>query len=360
MVQRTLPGLGLTGFWALGYDGWKDENDVNLRKLSALTVPIVKSRVTTLPGSPTDGDIYIVPHAAGSHPDEIAIRDDGAWVYLMPGEGWKAYVLDSNENVQFDGSVWSALTVSLSAASTTEALTGTDAAKFVTADALAALWEKGSDVASAATVSLGEGGFFHVTGTTTITDIDWATAKDGRPAWIEFDGVLTITHHATTLVCLGGASITTEAGDRALFIQDSSDNVHMLAYQRKSGKPLVASVVGTPFELEVAISDEATALTTGDAKITFYAPMDATISEVFTGLSTQSSSGAVTADLNKNGSTMFSTKPSIDASEDTSLTGTAAVLSTTTWTKGDKMVVDLDAAGTGAKGLKMIIRGTRS
>lgn len=114
------------------------------------------------------------------------------------------------------------------------------------------------------------------------------------------------------------------------------------------------------FELEVAASDEATSLTTGTAKVTFYAPMNASISEVFIGVTAQSTSGAVTADLNKNGTTMFSTNPSIDANEDTSLTGTAAVLSVTTWTKGDKMTIDIDAAGTGAKGLKMIIRGTRS
>ncbi|TIV70588.1 MAG: DUF2793 domain-containing protein [Mesorhizobium sp.] len=73
-----------------------------------LTDKIVLSRTTALPGSPTDGDIYIVPHAAGSNPDQIALRFEGAWIYLVPTEGWTAYVLDSNENVQFDGSVWQA------------------------------------------------------------------------------------------------------------------------------------------------------------------------------------------------------------------------------------------------------------
>jgi hypothetical protein len=126
-------------------------------------------------------------------------------------------------------------------ASTTEALTGTDSAKSVTPDALAALWEKGSAVASAATVSLGEGGFFHITGTTTITDIDFATAKDGRMAWLEFDDALTITHNATTLDLPGDADITTVAGDRMLVVQDSTDNVHVLAYQRADalGAPLL-------------------------------------------------------------------------------------------------------------------------
>ena len=123
---------------------------------------------------------------------------------------------------------------------------------------------------------------------------------------------------------------------------------------------LYAAVASGIFEMEIAVSDETTSVTTGAAKITFYAPMDATITEVFIGVTGQSSSGAVTADLNKNGTTMFSTNPSIDASEDTSLTGTAAVLSVTTWAKGDKMTIDIDAAGTSSEGLKMVIRGTRS
>lgn len=126
-------------------------------------------------------------------------------------------------------------------ASTTEVLTGTDSSKAVTPDALAALWEKGADVASSGTTSLGEGGYFHITGTTTITDIDWATAKDGRAAWVTFDGILTLTHHATTLKLPGGANITTAANDRACFVQDASDNVICLAYIKADGTAVVSS-----------------------------------------------------------------------------------------------------------------------
>lgn len=123
-------------------------------------------------------------------------------------------------------------------ASTTEVLTGTDTAKATTPDAVAALWEKGTDVASAATVTLGEGGFFHITGTTTITDIDFATPKDGRVAYIIFDGALTLTHNATTLALPGNANIITAAGDRACFVQDSSDNVICMWYERKALGPV--------------------------------------------------------------------------------------------------------------------------
>jgi len=135
-------------------------------------------------------------------------------------------------------------TVTLSTASTTEVLTGTDTVKAVTPDALAALWEKGSDVASDATISLGEGGVFHITGTTTITDIDFGTAKNGRRAWLIFDGALILTHNATTLILPGAANITTAANDRALVYQDSSDNVYVLAYIKADGSPIASSAIG--------------------------------------------------------------------------------------------------------------------
>ena len=96
---------------------------------------------------------------------------------------------------------------------------------------MAASEAKGADVASASTIALGTGRFFHITGTTTITDIDFTDAVNGRWAVLEFDGALTLTHNATTLTLPGGASITTAAGDRAFIVQDSGDNMHVLFYQ---------------------------------------------------------------------------------------------------------------------------------
>lgn len=125
-------------------------------------------------------------------------------------------------------------------ATTTETLTGTDTARAVTPDAMAALWEQGSDVASATTTSLGEGGYFNITGTTTITDIDFATDKAGRTAWVKFAGALTLTHNATTLILPGGASITTAAGDTACFVSEGSDVVRCTSYNKASGLPVVS------------------------------------------------------------------------------------------------------------------------
>jgi hypothetical protein len=91
---------------------------------------------------------------------------------------------------------------------------------------------KGTDVVSAATLTLtGPERYFHITGSTgPITDIDFTDAVDGRWAWLIFDSTPTLTHNATTLKLPGGADIVAAAGDRALFVQDSSDNVICLAY----------------------------------------------------------------------------------------------------------------------------------
>lgn len=143
-------------------------------------------------------------------------------------------------------------------ASTTEVLTGTDAAKSVTPAALAALWTQGTDVASAATVSLGEGGYFKITGTTTITDIDFATDKAGRVGWVQFSGALTLTHNASTLILPGGANITTAAGDVACFISEGSDVVRCAVYTKANGQAVVGGSGSSGFGAFVTLTDGAT------------------------------------------------------------------------------------------------------
>jgi len=80
---------------------------------------------------------------------------------------------------------------------------------------------KGADVASAATLPLGQGrDFYHVTGTTTITAIE--KRAPGRLIVLEFDGILQLTHHATNLILPGGLNITTAAGDVLVFIAETA------------------------------------------------------------------------------------------------------------------------------------------
>jgi hypothetical protein len=114
----------------------------------------------------------------------------------------------------------------------------------------------------------------------------------------------------------------------------------------------------------IAVSDETTNITTGTAKVTFRAPFAFTIPRIpRASLSTASSSGLPEVNIKVAGTTIFSTKLTIDATEKTSTTAaTAAVLTTTPTTVSDdaEITIDIDTAGTGAKGLKVYLFYVRS
>lgn len=118
-----------------------------------------------------------------------------------------------------------------------------------------------------------------------------------------------------------------------------------------------------PVRLWYPIGDETTVITTGNNKLTVRAPYAFSLTAVRFALSTASSSGLPTFDVNLNGTTIFSTKATIDVSERTTVSAaTQSVLSTspTVVADDDEFTVDFDVAGTGAAGVKMLLLGTKS
>jgi hypothetical protein len=114
--------------------------------------------------------------------------------------------------------------------------------------------------------------------------------------------------------------------------------------------------------VQVAASDETTALTTGTAKITFRMPFAMTVTAVRASLSTTQSSGSIfTVDINDSGTTILSTKLTIDNGEKTSTTAaTPAVISDTALADDAEITIDIDQVGDGtAKGLKVTLIGIR-
>lgn len=118
---------------------------------------------------------------------------------------------------------------------------------------------KGADIASATTADLGaiEGLMHDITGTTTITS--FGTVRQGLLKVIKFEGALTLTHNATSLIIPGGADITTADGDIAIFISEGSGNWRCVSYfkagsmyatltgtETLTNKTLVAPALGTP------------------------------------------------------------------------------------------------------------------
>lgn len=120
--------------------------------------------------------------------------------------------------------------------------------------------------------------------------------------------------------------------------------------------------VTIPIDIQAACSDETTALTAGTAKVTFRVPCAITLTSVRASLTTEQTSGSIfTVDINENGTSILSTKLTIDNTEKTSVTATTpAVISDTALADDSEITIDIDQIGDGtAKGLKITLIGTR-
>ena len=118
--------------------------------------------------------------------------------------------------------------------------------------------------------------------------------------------------------------------------------------------------LATPFELVVAASDEVTALTVGTAKVTFRMPKAITLTAVRASLTTAQASGTIfTVDINEAGTSILSTKLTIDNTEKTSTTAaTPPVISDANLADDAEMTIDIDQIGNGtATGLKVYLIG---
>lgn len=94
----------------------------------------------------------------------------------------------------------------------------------------------GTAIASAATTTIGTAGLgetVHVTGTTGITSFGTAT-QAGVKRTIIFDGALTITHNATSLICPGATNITTLAGTVIEVVAETTANWRITAIEHPS------------------------------------------------------------------------------------------------------------------------------
>lgn len=131
---------------------------------------------------------------------------------------------------------------------------------------------------------------------------------------------------------------------------------------RTNGSGIV-SFQSLPTEIQVAASDEITALTAGTGKTTFRLPYAMTLTEVRASLTTAQTSGLIfTIDIIYNGVSVLATKITIDNTEKTSTTAvTLPVITTSALADDGEIRIDVTQIGDGtAKGLKVTLKGTRS
>ena len=248
---------------------------------------IFKDRdLATPPGSPADGDCYLVA-ASGTgawagKDGKIAFYVNTAWEFITAIEGFTAWVNDEDAFVSYDGAAWN-------------------------------------------TFAATAGSYVLLSGDTMTGALEVPDDAYDATSWN------------------GNTEVPTKNAVR--------DKIETLA----STNPTESFIV--------ACSDETTALTTGTAKVTLRMPYAFTVTDVRASVNTAPTGAALQVDINEGGTSILSTKLTIDAGEKTSTTAaTAAVISDASLADDAEITIDIDQVGStiAGKGLKVVLIGHRT
>ena len=164
-----------------------------------------------------------------------------------------------------------------------------------------------------------------------------------------------------TKITLRNGTTTPSAGDF---------DVSEPAWDKTNSKLFIKNTAGSMVGINpddvlvVACSDEATAITSGPAKVTFRMPFTATLVSVRACLTAATTGTEMQIDINETGTSVFNAGTAtlrIDSGATTSVGATNAfVISDSSLADNAVMTIDVDQVGTGAKGLKvyMYVRRT--
>jgi hypothetical protein len=108
-TSRALPGLGITGGWTAGEDGWADGVNANWLAISVFTQARALDIVDAVPASPAQGDVYLLSASATANANSIAAYDNAAWSYFTAQAGFQFYVASKSAFYKFDGSAWTVI-----------------------------------------------------------------------------------------------------------------------------------------------------------------------------------------------------------------------------------------------------------
>jgi len=168
----------------------------------------------------------------------------------------------------------------------------------------------------------------------------------------------TITSGTGTLTLAASSSLVTSGANSITLTSTAATNVTLPT------TGTLSTLTGVNSQKEcfiLACSDETTNLTTGVGKVEFQMPYAFTVTEVFATVTTVATGATLlTVDINEAGTSIISTKITLDASEKTSRTAaTAPVISDSSLANSAVMTIDIDAVGntTAGKGLKVYIVG---
>lgn len=112
MAAQTEPRSGLLYGWNYGENGWNAGMDTNLLNLGrfGFHLAVKGRRANTPPGSPVQGDTYLVgPAPTGAWADkagQITLWSGATWVFAVPREGWACYVEDERVGLVYRANAW--------------------------------------------------------------------------------------------------------------------------------------------------------------------------------------------------------------------------------------------------------------
>ena len=77
---------------------------------AAVQLSVLTRGDNTPPVTPVEGDVYLVApggvNAWAGQDGNVAVYQNGGWIFLVPRIGWLAYVVDEGVRIAFDGADW--------------------------------------------------------------------------------------------------------------------------------------------------------------------------------------------------------------------------------------------------------------
>lgn len=111
MVEIVAARFGFGWGWDLGEDLWKDGVDKNFRMNDMFTgLTVISDALTAPPGSPADGDTYLVKATAtgawATFDGKIASWQNGVWYFYAVAKGLRGLFVNHGDFRVYDGSAW--------------------------------------------------------------------------------------------------------------------------------------------------------------------------------------------------------------------------------------------------------------